>query len=102
MSNFETFSAIPSDASGLLQRLNTSISRVSLQKEVYWCAPRENQVNLNMEGSCIGNPGPGAGGLLRNHCGELLFGFYESLGDSTSFHAELVDLSFPYMGTWLS
>ena len=32
MSNFETISAIHSDASGLLQQLNTSISRVSLKK----------------------------------------------------------------------
>ena len=57
-------------------------------------------MKLNIDGSCIGNPGPaGAGGLLRNHCGELLLDFYESLGDSTSFHAELVGL---YRGLFLT
>jgi ribonuclease HI len=71
-----------------------------MQKDVYWCATRENQVKLNIDGSCIGNPGPtGAGSLLRNHCGELLLGFYESLGNSTSFHAELVGI---YRGLFLT
>ena len=55
---------------------------------------------MNIDGSCIGNPGPaGTGGLLRNHCEELFLGFYKSLGDSTSFHAELVSL---YRGLFLT
>ncbi|KAL0293653.1 UNVERIFIED_CONTAM: putative ribonuclease H protein, partial [Sesamum radiatum] len=48
---------------------------------VYWNKPPDNWLKLNTDGAAKGNPGPaGAGGLLRDHFGRIIFAFQEPLG----------------------
>ncbi|WMV45629.1 hypothetical protein MTR67_039014 [Solanum verrucosum] len=57
---------------------------------VQWIKPPENWVKLNTDGSALNNPGSiGAGGVLRNHMGELLLAFSIPLGEGTNDQAEV-------------
>ncbi|WMV30206.1 hypothetical protein MTR67_023591 [Solanum verrucosum] len=57
---------------------------------VQWIKPPEKWVKLNTDGSALNNPGSiGAGGVLRNHRGELLFAFSVPLGEGTNNQAEV-------------
>ncbi|KAL0458988.1 UNVERIFIED_CONTAM: putative ribonuclease H protein [Sesamum latifolium] len=57
---------------------------------VYWNKPPDNWLNLNTDGAAKGNPGPaGAGGLLRDHFGRIIFAFQEPLGTCSNVQAEL-------------
>lgn len=59
-------------------------------RQVQWCPPSGNAVKLNVDGSCIGNPGrSGYGGLLRNANGEWLLGFSGFCGVTTNTTSEL-------------
>lgn len=60
-----------------------------LPKIVEWTKPSIGWVKLNTDGASLGNPGiAGAGGLLRDHKGQLIFAFKEPLGHSTNTMAE--------------
>ncbi|KAJ1405402.1 ribonuclease H [Sesbania bispinosa] len=55
---------------------------------VSWIAPREGVVAINSDGSALGCPGrAGFGGLIRNHIGEWIMGYYGSNGSSNVLHA---------------
>lgn len=78
--------------------LATSSFRISWQPKpkpkkptlVHWLKPPVGWSKLNTDGASRGNPGAsGAGGILRNHLGEVLFTFQEPLGDTTNIQAEL-------------
>ncbi|XP_049348974.1 uncharacterized protein LOC125813528 [Solanum verrucosum] len=57
---------------------------------VQWIKPPEKWVKLNTDGSALNNPGSiGAGGVLRNHMGELLLAFSVPLGEGTNNQAEV-------------
>ncbi|WMV50079.1 hypothetical protein MTR67_043464 [Solanum verrucosum] len=57
---------------------------------VRWIKPPEKWVKLNTDGSALSNPGNiRAGGVLRNHKGELLFAFSVPLGEGTNNQAEV-------------
>ncbi|KAL0286428.1 UNVERIFIED_CONTAM: putative ribonuclease H protein, partial [Sesamum radiatum] len=57
---------------------------------VHWRKPQEGWYKLNTDGASKGNPGiSGAGGILRNHLGRVMFAFLEPLGINTNTHAEL-------------
>ncbi|KAL0462889.1 UNVERIFIED_CONTAM: putative ribonuclease H protein [Sesamum latifolium] len=57
---------------------------------VTWLKPEPEWMKLNTDGASRGNPGVAvAGGLLRNHKGEVLWAFFEPLGTTTNTVAEL-------------
>ncbi|KAK4344256.1 hypothetical protein RND71_037350 [Anisodus tanguticus] len=57
---------------------------------VCWTRPDLGIAKLNTDGSSFGNPGKiGAGGILRDSYGELIYAFAASLGDGTNNQAEL-------------
>ncbi|KAL0285442.1 UNVERIFIED_CONTAM: putative ribonuclease H protein [Sesamum calycinum] len=57
---------------------------------VHWRKPQEGWYKLNTDGASKGNPGiSGAGGILRNHLGRVMFAFLEPLGTNTNTQAEL-------------
>ena len=59
-------------------------------KIVYWVKPSANWFKLNTDGASRGNPGiAGAGGILRNHQGQVIFAFHKSLGVTSNINAEL-------------
>lgn len=48
---------------------------------------------MNLDGSSLGNPGSaGAGGRLRDHCGQWLMGFKYKVGISDNLLAELWEI----------
>nr|KYP44262.1 14.7 kDa ribonuclease H-like protein [Cajanus cajan] len=50
-------------------------------------------VTLNVDGSALTNPGDsGYGGLVRDHEGKFILGFYGSIGVSNNIHAEIMAL----------
>lgn len=63
-------------------------------REVAWKgSPDDNTVALNVDGSCLGNPGRASfGGLLRDHSGAFIFGFFGAAGHTTILQAELLGL----------
>ncbi|KAL0281808.1 UNVERIFIED_CONTAM: putative ribonuclease H protein, partial [Sesamum radiatum] len=66
--------------------------RTQLQKAitVHWRKPQEDWYKLNTDGASKGNPGiSGAGGILRDHLGRVIFAFQEPLGINTNTQAEL-------------
>ncbi|KAL0396335.1 UNVERIFIED_CONTAM: putative ribonuclease H protein [Sesamum calycinum] len=66
--------------------------RTQLKKAitVHWRKPQEGWYKLNTDGASKGNPGiSGAGGILRNHLGRVMFAFLEPLGTNTNTQAEL-------------
>ncbi|KAL0302292.1 UNVERIFIED_CONTAM: putative ribonuclease H protein [Sesamum angustifolium] len=57
---------------------------------VHWKKPQEGWHKLNIDGASKGNPGVfGAGGILRDHLGRVIFAFQEPLGTTTNTQAEL-------------
>ncbi|KAL0289915.1 UNVERIFIED_CONTAM: putative ribonuclease H protein [Sesamum radiatum] len=51
---------------------------------------QEEWYKLNMDGASKGNPGiSGAGGILRDQSGKVIFAFQEPLGNATNTQAEL-------------
>ncbi|KAH7840967.1 hypothetical protein Vadar_023977 [Vaccinium darrowii] len=57
---------------------------------VGWKAPSEGRFKLNTDGASKGNPGKaGVGGLIRDHKGEWVGGFCQSIGIQSSLEAEL-------------
>ncbi|KAL0283524.1 UNVERIFIED_CONTAM: hypothetical protein Sangu_2884600 [Sesamum angustifolium] len=61
-----------------------------LLKMVRWIPPLQGRWKLNFEGASKGNPSPvGAGGLVRDSHGRMLFGFYDFLDEHSNTYAEL-------------
>lgn len=57
---------------------------------VRWLRPSLSRLKLNLDGSCIGNPGMGGGGeILHNHEGKLIFIFSKFFGSVTNNEAKL-------------
>ncbi|XP_049381372.1 uncharacterized protein LOC125845930 [Solanum stenotomum] len=57
---------------------------------VYWQRPPEQWVKLNTDGSALSNPGrTGAGGIIREHNGEMILAFATPLGNGTNNQAEI-------------
>lgn len=53
----------------------------------------EEVLILNVDESALDNPGKtGFGGLMRNHLGEFIQGYYGSAGVATILHAEICAL----------
>ncbi|KAG4912504.1 hypothetical protein JHK82_053091 [Glycine max] len=62
-------------------------------REVVWKPPTNATLNLNMDGSAIGNPGPsGFRGLIRNNIGDWIIGFVGHYGYATNLFAELTTI----------
>ncbi|WMV30198.1 hypothetical protein MTR67_023583 [Solanum verrucosum] len=77
----------PLNWSRLCKLLETCIHDTKITV-VQWLKPPENWVKLNTDGSALSNPGSmGAGGVLRNHMGKLLFSFSVPLGEGTNNQA---------------
>ncbi|XP_055814183.1 uncharacterized protein LOC129883575 [Solanum dulcamara] len=58
--------------------------------QVKWNKPPPNFVKLNTYGSAINNPGRiGAGGILRDHKGELIYAYATPLGEGSNNQAEV-------------
>lgn len=56
---------------------------------IYWEMPPPPFVKLNIDGSSLGNPGLlGGGGVIRNHCGDVLQAFSSFYGLCTNMEAE--------------
>ncbi|XP_055803454.1 uncharacterized protein LOC129872506 [Solanum dulcamara] len=63
--------------------------------QVKWLKPASNIVKLNTDGSAIGNPEKiGAGGIVRDHKGNLIYAFASPLGVGTNNQAEVQATSF--------
>ncbi|WMV30237.1 hypothetical protein MTR67_023622 [Solanum verrucosum] len=57
---------------------------------VQWTKPPHRWVKLNTDGSALSNPGSiGAGGVIRNHLGEIILAFSAPLGTGTNNQAEV-------------
>ncbi|XP_049399717.1 uncharacterized protein LOC125863742 [Solanum stenotomum] len=57
---------------------------------VQWIKPPDRWTKLNTDGSALSNPGStGAGGILRNHFGDIIFAFSAPLGEGTNNKAEI-------------
>ncbi|KAL0444852.1 UNVERIFIED_CONTAM: putative ribonuclease H protein [Sesamum latifolium] len=57
---------------------------------VHWRKPQEGWYKMNTDGASKGNPGiSGAGGILRDQLGRVIFAFQEPLGNITNTQAEL-------------
>uniref|UniRef100_M1DKI6 RNase H family protein n=1 Tax=Solanum tuberosum TaxID=4113 RepID=M1DKI6_SOLTU len=62
---------------------------------VQWIKPPDAWVKLNTDGSALSNPGKiGAGGILRDSNGKLLFAFSAPLGEGTNNQAEVEAATF--------
>ncbi|KAL0444097.1 UNVERIFIED_CONTAM: putative ribonuclease H protein [Sesamum latifolium] len=60
-------------------------------KMVRWQSPKVGWFKLNCDGAAKGNPGQaGAGGVVRDSQGRLIFALYEYLGVKTNVFAELM------------
>ncbi|XP_055826390.1 uncharacterized protein LOC129894767 [Solanum dulcamara] len=58
--------------------------------KVVWIRPPPSIVKLNTDGSALDNPGKiGAGGILRDHKGNLIYAFATPLGHGTNNQAEV-------------
>ena len=57
---------------------------------IRWLPPQPPFIKLNTDGSALGNPGlAGAGGVLRDHWGKWVSGFFLHIGLATNNLAEL-------------
>ncbi|XP_042486522.1 uncharacterized protein LOC122066747 [Macadamia integrifolia] len=73
------------------RRLGLSVapSRYLPPLEVPWCKPHPNWLKLNVDGSALGNPGrAGAGGVARDHDGQVQDAFSIFLGIKQIYEAE--------------
>ncbi|KAK6780036.1 hypothetical protein RDI58_022220 [Solanum bulbocastanum] len=67
---------------------------------VMWRRPPKNWVKLNTDGSALDNPGKlGAGGIIRDHRGEIILAFSTPMGEGTNNQAEIGAAIFGM--TWL-
>lgn len=58
-------------------------------KVVAWVKPCRGKYKLNVNGSSLGNPGfAGGGGVIRDHCGQLIVGFATHYGQVSNNVAE--------------
>ncbi|KAF2289565.1 hypothetical protein GH714_037168 [Hevea brasiliensis] len=68
-----------------------------------WHPPPEGWVKLNVDGSCLGNPGDASvGGLLRDFSSNWLLGFGFNIGETSVLAAELIGISFGLQLAWLN
>ncbi|KAH0746322.1 hypothetical protein KY285_007979 [Solanum tuberosum] len=57
---------------------------------VLWKKPPDQWSKLNTDGSALSNPGKiGAGGILRDHKGQMILAFATRLGEDTNNQAEM-------------
>lgn len=60
-------------------------------RQVAWLGtPNKDTIAINVDGSSM--PLPGFGGLVRDHCGTFIFGFYGSAGQATVLQAEILGI----------
>ncbi|MCI45257.1 ribonuclease H protein, partial [Trifolium medium] len=60
-------------------------------RRVSWYRPAEGIVCLNVDGSLLGSSGTaGYGGLLRDHNGDFIWGFYGTAAVNNILYAELM------------
>ncbi|KAL0427508.1 UNVERIFIED_CONTAM: putative ribonuclease H protein, partial [Sesamum latifolium] len=75
------------------EKLGNQVPKIALYKGIrliFWEKPEEGWVKLNTDGASRGNPGvTGAGGIIRNHFGEVLLAFQEPSGITSNIQAEL-------------
>ncbi|KAK4706306.1 hypothetical protein R3W88_034140 [Solanum pinnatisectum] len=65
-----------------------------------WRRPPKDWVKLNTDGSALDNPGKlGAGGIIRDHRGEIILAFSTPMGEGTNNQAEIEAAIFGM--TWL-
>ncbi|EOY14356.1 Uncharacterized protein TCM_033752 [Theobroma cacao] len=57
-----------------------------------WHKPSLGEFKLNVDGSAKQSHNAAGGGILRDHAGEMVFGFSENLGTQNSLQAELLAL----------
>lgn len=71
-------------------------------REVAWQgSPDEYTMAINVDDSCQGNPGRGGfGGILRDHVGSYIFGFFGHSGHTKILHAELLGLLHGLQACW--
>jgi hypothetical protein len=64
---------------GAFGSLQTATSQSANPRFVAWASPMEGTICLNVDGSLLGSSNSaGYGGLLRNHNGEFIYGFYRT------------------------
>lgn len=70
--------------------------------DVSWQRPREDDVVvLNANGRSLSYPGmEGFWGLIRNHLGEFIMGYFGTIGASTILHAEIMALLYGLKLCW--
>lgn len=72
-------------------------------KLVFWLAPSDNIVKVNVDGNSLGNPGrSGYGGIICNSDGEWLVGFSGFCGIITNLNAELLTTDHGLKLAWFS
>lgn len=80
-------------AAALFKDFHTQQNRGSSTRWIIWHESGEDAAILNVDGSCLGNPGrAGFGGILRDGSGGWMGGFAGQLGVANNFTAELVAL----------
>uniref|UniRef100_A0A2C9W0H6 RNase H type-1 domain-containing protein n=1 Tax=Manihot esculenta TaxID=3983 RepID=A0A2C9W0H6_MANES len=58
-----------------------------------WQPPPQGWMKLNVDGSCLGNPGPAsAGGLLRDSSSNWVIGFGLNIGETSILNAEIIGI----------
>ena len=63
-------------------------SQVKQPREVKWNKPEENEIKVNVDGSCFGKPPrAGFGGVLRNANGEWIAAFSGAAGEEGHMRA---------------
>lgn len=85
-------SCLLNDIDKAYQEINSPLATTRMPREVAWMGTSSDQrVVLNVDGSAIQHPGhSGFGGLLRDHTGTFLFGFYGSADQSSILRAEVL------------
>uniref|UniRef100_A0A2C9U0T0 RNase H type-1 domain-containing protein n=1 Tax=Manihot esculenta TaxID=3983 RepID=A0A2C9U0T0_MANES len=69
--------------------------------EYAWQPPPQGWVKLNVDGSCLGNPGPASiGGLLRDTSSNWLCGFGLNIGEMSILNAEIIGISIGLQLAW--
>lgn len=86
--------ALSQDIKNVLDNSGVGNSGSRIPREVKWTGcPTTNHVTLNVDGSARSNLGEaGFDGILRNHPGTFLLGFYRHAGQTTVLHAEILGI----------
>ncbi|KAK4707011.1 hypothetical protein R3W88_033425 [Solanum pinnatisectum] len=83
----------------LIKQVEKCFHDIKIHK-VQWQRPPEQWVKLNTDGSALSNTGRiGAGGIIRDHRGEMILAFATPLGEGTNNQAEVRAAIFGM--TWL-